>query len=386
MIGPVTLTRRVWSCRYVFLRLLLASTLLLIVAVDSPARLARMQLAALPDFDYVHEIRDLSASGRYGEAAIIADHGLAHAPPDQHAAISSAKDASEAARASWLRRASDLARGAALGTGDDASIEVLLGAIAADFFIVGDIRDLLIQATRFIKDGEADPVITALSAIGLVTTLAPEIDWAPSVLKAARKAGALSARLASVIVDAVKSRRVAQVEALIGDVASISKRASPGGAVRLLRLADDPADVARIARYVEREGPTAAAALHLTQTTGAQALKSAEALRSAGKVDEALRIENLLLRSAQKGSAGAAWLASSAMRVLVKPHPLVGLAKALWKGNAAELVERALQSLDPRAWWLLPLLGVWVFLEIALVLRRLAPPRDTNLTLAAPRA
>ena len=35
-------------------------------------------------------------------------------------------------------------------------------------------------------------VIVALSAVGLATTLAPEVDWAPSLLKAARRAGSMT--------------------------------------------------------------------------------------------------------------------------------------------------------------------------------------------------
>src|SRR5205085_125212 len=142
--------------------------------------------------------------------------------------------------------------------------EMLIGAVAADMLVVGDIRDLLIQSYKFASGGDADPVIAALSAVGLATTLAPEIDWAPALLKAARRAGSIGDKLGEFIVKAVKGRKVKEIEALLTDSARIARSSSPGSAVRLVRLAEGPEDVARIARFVRREGRPGAAALHLS--------------------------------------------------------------------------------------------------------------------------
>ena len=50
-----------------------------------------------------------------------------------------------------------------------------------------------------------------------------------------------------------RSAKDVEVVAVCEDVAAISKKASPGGAMRALRLADDPADLERLARFVERK-------------------------------------------------------------------------------------------------------------------------------------
>lgn len=49
------------------------------------------------------------------------------------------------------------------------SLEGWIGAVAADFFIVGDVRDLVIEGGELALDGESDEVILALSGIGLAT-------------------------------------------------------------------------------------------------------------------------------------------------------------------------------------------------------------------------
>src|SRR6185369_2450802 len=109
--------------------------------------------------------------------------------------------------------------------------------IAADLFVVGDVRDLLIQGGRYVMDGETDPVILLLSGVGLATTLAPEVDWVPSLLKIAKKAGKMTRGMEEFIKVAVKGRRLREVESVMADVGSIAKRASPAGAIRLMEHA-----------------------------------------------------------------------------------------------------------------------------------------------------
>ena len=58
--------------------------------------------------------------------------------------------------------------GLSTGTSDE-----LLGqasAIGSDFFVLGDIRDLSIEATHFLKDEEVDKLLVSLSMIGLVAS------------------------------------------------------------------------------------------------------------------------------------------------------------------------------------------------------------------------
>lgn len=350
---------RLWRVKWGLARLGVAAFLLWVVAADTQARLARMALAALPNFDYAGEVRSLRLQGRYGEALVVATAGKDAVGADRLSAEWAAIDAEERAaneeQASWLRKIKEVGLGAVSGQGN--SLEALVGAIAADFFVLGDLRDLVIQGGKEMLDNDGDEVVLLLSVAGIVTTLGPEIDWVPSVLKVAKKSGGMSKGLAEFVTTAIKARDAEKLKPLLRDTRKIAEHASPGGAARLLKHAEDPADVARIARFVERES-SGAFALRVTGKSGARVVKEAG---EAG--------EKLVVAAACKGRAGTRFLDSPAARAMLRPHPIVGLLKGVWKGNAAKLVERVLDRMDSRTWWTLPMLVAWTLLELGLLAR-----------------
>ena len=353
-----------WSRRWNVTRLVLALSLLVILAVDTPARLARLTLAALPDMDYASEVATLREQGRFAEAIVIADAGLAWTDGagngPKRAEIERQRQMTVDEQASWVRRAKDVGWGALTGRGE--SIEQLVGAIAADMFVVGDIRDLAIQGGTWASGGEPDALIVALSAVGIVLTVAPEIDWAPALLKVARKAGAVTDGLKEFIVRGVKLRRTEALAGAFGDVTKLATKASPAGAIRILRLAENEADLAKFAAFAERNGAKGGAALLITGREGAAVVRGEAAIAGA-----ALRTtDDVVLAAARKGPAGARFLASPAARVLTRPHWILGFGKGVWKGNVPEAVKQIARAMDPYGWWLLPLMGVWTLCECGL--------------------
>lgn len=377
--------RRGWSiARWSFglTRLALAAFLVWVLATGAGTRLARLELSLLPPADYLAEARELREQGRYAEALIVCDAGLSAGSIDS-AALAAERQATAAEQQSALRRVKDLARGAILGGGasDDPgapepSIELLVGAIATDLFVVGDVRDLIIQGGRWARGEKTDPVLAAIAAFGLVTTFAPQLDWAPSLLKAARRGGTMTERFAGFLKRAVAERDIAAIRRAVEGSADMARHASPAGAVRLLKHVDDAEDAARLGRFLARTGSSGADALRRTGDAGAELVKSAESLRAVGRADEAARIERVVLAAGARGAvngAGARFLASGAARTLMRPHPLVGLAKSLWKGNAQAFAQRVIDALDPTAAWSLPAAAAWLFVELALTLRRAVP-------------
>jgi len=133
--------------------------------------------------------------------------------------------------------------------------------------------------------------------------------------------------------------------------------------VHLVRLAEEPKDLERIAQFVDKTGE-GAFALHVTGKDGAELIKAGEAG------------EELVVKAAKKGKAGTAFLRSAAARAMMRPHLVVGLLKGFWKGNVAKLVSRALERLDPGAWWVLPLLAGWVVVELGWLAARFHKPRQ----------
>jgi hypothetical protein len=373
MIRLLLMVREVWGARWGVLRWCVAGFVLWAAAADAGARAERAALAAMPDFDAAGEVAKLREAGRYGEAVTLADGVLAGGASGA-ARIRAERERAVAEQGSFVRRAKDVGLGALTGGAGvepgRLSVEMLVGAIGTDMLVVGDVRDLAIQGWRWMEGEEADPVIVALSAIGIATTLAPEIDWAPSVLKVARKLGTIGEKLGAFIVRAARGRRYGELEKLLSDAAEISKCSSPGNAVRLLRLAEGPEDVARIARFFGREGKQGAAALHVTGDAGAGALRAADELRAVGRVEEAARLEGLVVKAAGKGERGAEWLRAGKYRALVRVHPLVGVLKGVYKGHASALVQRALEMMGAHALWVVPLVVGWFVLETWMLWRR----------------
>lgn len=361
---------RVWACKWNIARLAICGLVLWVLVVDTAPRLARRGLASLPDFDYAGEVSALRAQGRFGEAVRIGEAGLeryAAAPADpRRAAIEHELARARDEQASWVRRVKDIGQGALTGQGQ--TLEALIGAVGSDMLVFGDVRDLVIQGTRLVVDGEADPVIAALSGLGLALTIAPEIDWGASVLKVARKSGALARGLADEVIGMARRGARTDVMKFAGDVGTLAKAGGPAGALRVLKSARSTDDVARVAGFVRRQGTGGAAALHIAGDEGVKWI-----VKNGDDV--------LLVRAAAKGPAGVAYAASpKRLPLLLRPHPLLGLTKGVYKGNVEAFISRALDALGAAAFWLLPLLAGWFTLELwwlAQRWRRLRPELHT---------
>lgn len=131
----------------------------------------------------------------------------------------------------------------------------MLGSLSLDLFVIGDIRDLAVQGWKEIQYGEGDEIILALSAIGLTTTLAPQFDWAPALMKALKRAGALSRRfltgLSRVSRAAMKTGKFEPVTKIATDLAKTTKRLGPGPVSGVMKSVDSAEDLAKIAKAAE---------------------------------------------------------------------------------------------------------------------------------------
>ncbi len=375
--ATVYLLLTLWRCRWNLLRLGVAGGLLCILVADNGSRLARVQFNSLPRMDYVAEVRSLREQNRFAEALLVAETGLGELSGADRDALLREQSEVRDEQTSVLRRGKELLRGALVGEGD--SLEALIGAITADMFVVGDVRDLVIQGGRLAVDGDSDELILALSAVGVLTTVMPEVDWVAAFLKVARKAGALSKRmiesLVRVIRRATDSRDYAELGRLFGFFKVLVDKSTPAGALRILRHLDDPKEAAVVADFLKRQ-PAGGFALHVAGKEGVEIVKAS-----------VRQSEDLLVMAAKKGDRGIAWLRSGGQRLL-RPHPIVGLLKGLEKGNVQQAITRVAAEYDPYGWLAIPACAAWTFLEAAwlwrrLTTRRAAPPAAVDLAQAA---
>jgi len=352
---------RLWRARWNMLRLVVAVAILALFAADRPAHLARLRLAALPDIDAAARVADLRAQGQFGDALLVAGAALEWTQGPERERLLEQERMTRDEQASWLRRAKEVGLGALTGRGD--SLERLIGAVGSDLFLVGDLRDLTVEAFNQATTGDSDEVIVLLSTAGIVTSVAPQIDWAPSVVKAARKAGAMGDKLASSLGGALRNGKWAEARALIDPVGQLAKATSPATALRVMPAAASADDLARLAAFAST-GKQSAAALH----TGGRA--AADLVLKAERSGEAMATA-----AARKGPRGFEFLAGAG-RAAIKPHLILGLVKGLWKGNLTALAQRAVERLSPHGWWLIPLLAAWTALEAMWLWRRLTTPRS----------
>lgn len=344
------------------LRATLAAALLALCLQDGPAARIVAELKVLPNYDYARQASRLAAADRLDEALLVVEAGLDAEPgPQRAAALRAQQQRLAAERDSWSYRGREFAAGAWLGGGD--STPALVGAVASDLLVFGDVRDLAIQSARGLRGRDVDPVITTLSVAGILLTAWPAADGGTAVLKAARRSGALSARLAGDTLRAgrraVARRDVTPLRRIAADAGSLRRQAGAAPALRILRGVRDRGDLTRAARFAKQPGGAFA-----LWAGGRDALRL---LRVGGAEGSAW-----LLRAARKGPEGIAVLARSA-RVLAKPHPLIGATKGLYKGNAGALLSKALRD------YAAPVIGLltgWLLFEmgrLGLRLRRAGP-------------
>lgn len=77
--------------------------------------------------------------------------------------------------ATGYRTTADFLTGAFTGDGDSTSS--LAGSVFADFTVIGDIRDLSIEAKHYATDEPVDELVAGLSAVGLALSAGTVISW-----------------------------------------------------------------------------------------------------------------------------------------------------------------------------------------------------------------
>lgn len=339
------------------LRGALAAALLWLCLQDWPAQQAREQLEALPGHDFVAEAARLREQRRFDEALLTVEAGLAYTDdPAQQGRLRVEQQRIREAGSDWRYRLEEIGSGALTGEGD--TLEALGGAVAADLFVFGDVRDLVIQGGRALRGEEADEVLVALSTAGLLLTAAPSVDLGAALLKFARRAGAMTARMARSIVRlgrrALRRGDAADLRRVLDDTARLGRTVGAKPSLRILRHLDDPADLARATRFAN-------------DAAGGYVLWQAGDLGTRWLRGGSKASARLLRRAGRKGPAGLDLLKRSG-RLMLQPHPLLGLLKGVYRGTVPAL---AVEVLRREGAAVMGAAAGWLALELGLLLVRI---------------
>jgi hypothetical protein len=197
-------------------------------------------LEALPTVAFCSEAAAALDEGRVAEALELAEAGACEAE-------------ASVARARWDAAGAVASRcweGVWTGVGGDDAAAVC--AIASDLLVVGDLRDLARQGIGWSRGEETDSVLVALSAAGVAFTFAPALSAGAATVKVARRSGTLTRGLGDSVTTLARQREWRALGSALGDAGRLRARLGPAGSARALAFADSPADLARLASFVER--------------------------------------------------------------------------------------------------------------------------------------
>jgi len=175
-----------------------------------------------------------------------------------------------AKRQSWTYKAKAVLDGALSGHGDD--MEGMIGAGVADLFVVGDIRDLVIEGSHWMDGEEVDEVIVALSSLGVAASAATVstaggaggIKGSLSLLKSMRKGRLLPAwflRALSRLPRASSLQK--EASALLDPIVDLYHASGYLGARTILAGSKSLKDLETMRFFAKRFGKESAVLLHI---------------------------------------------------------------------------------------------------------------------------
>jgi hypothetical protein len=262
----------------------------LLAAEDDPVASADRGLdrafdsaVAVPELEAARDANDADLAQSFVDLA--ADRG-APLPPALKARVAAAVDQANSAGAAAGSFASGLV------TGEPKDMAGLAGTALGDLFVFGDIRDAVREGSRLISGEDYDQLILGLACVGIAITAgtyatvgaATPARLGLTAVKAARKAGRLSGRLADhvgrslrEVVDwsalrragasvtepaaavrtareAVKVSKADGLVRLASDVGTVQAKAGTQAAMDGLKLANSPREMSRIATLAEKKG------------------------------------------------------------------------------------------------------------------------------------
>ena len=165
-----------------------------------------------------------------------------------------------------------------------------LSAIASDFFVIGDIRDLAIQGNNYINDKEVDNVVLALSTLGLVATAstiyslgatAPAKD-AISVLKYAKRTKNIPPWLGKVLVREAKvakeTKSLKNLKVVLNPIYELYKSVGLKETMRILKETKNLDELRSAVKISSKFGKRSGTLISLTG--GSKSIKTLEGMKN----------------------------------------------------------------------------------------------------------
>lgn len=170
----------------------------------------------------------------------------------------------QATRHSLEYQSKKIAEGITTGRSDELSGQ--LAAIGSDFLVIGDIRDLAIEGSHYLRGKKVDPILVSLSTIGLVASASTLFTLGSSaiakggisLLKLAQKSNRMPPWLGKYLVREAKvirqSKDISHLKPLFRSLDTMRKEAGVQEALKLLALTKDINELKGISKLSKRYG------------------------------------------------------------------------------------------------------------------------------------
>jgi len=220
-----------------------------------------------------------------------------------------------------------------------------MSALASDFLVIGDIRDLILQGDNYINDKEVDKVIVALSSLGLIATASTIYSMgatAPaknsiSILKYAKRVDKIPNWLNKTIIREAKvskeTKSLKNLQNVFEPIYKLYQRVGLKDTLRLLKETKNVNELKGVLKLSKRFGKNSA---QLVKLGGAKSIKELNAISN-------MQPKTILYASSY-GDRGLTALKVMGESKFLKRVKFVSRAsKTTYKGNFDDIFAKLLQ-------------------------------------------
>jgi hypothetical protein len=221
-------------------------------------------LPAVTQVDPIPHTKELVAEKRYAEASEYLGYLMQFDYVKNNQEAQTLYRTIEEKRSSLSYKSDKVVDGILYGKSDE--LHGQLGAIGSDFFIVGDIRDLLIEGNHYLHNKEVDEVLVALSSIGLIASASTIFTLGAStvpkagvsLLKLSRRTKQMPTWLGKFIIKEAKvakqTKSVQHLKPLLTSIHGLYKHTGLRGSLKLMSKSANPKQLRTLNRLSYRFG------------------------------------------------------------------------------------------------------------------------------------
>jgi len=238
-------------------------------------------------------------------------------------------------------------------------------AIASDFLVVGDIRDLVIEGMHYSNDEKVDKLMLSLSTLGLLATASTvyslgastPIKGSISLLKYGKRLNKiptwLQKRLIKEVELAQKTKSLKAIEKSLLPIQELYKKVGLNQTLSLLSKSRNLKELGHLNKFATRFGKRSPVLLQITNNS---ALKQIENMPNVST--------KTFLFASTYGEEGLKSLKRlGATKFMKKVRVGANLAKTTYKGNLLPLLMKLLKSIPNSLLYTISFLGLFYFIR-----------------------